>query len=74
MQIQSHVFIVKTVLRGNDKKKNDLLNYVIVEGVAGTPWYFVNGVDLGVPPTSSNLITFEKWREFLDPMLENVTK
>lgn len=36
-------------------------------GVAGTPWYMVNGVDTGTNP--STLITKEDWIEYIDDLL-----
>ena len=36
-------------------------------GVAGTAWFFVNGVALQVNPSVS--LSFEDWIAFLDPLI-----
>ena len=37
-----------------------------IGGVAGTPWFMLNNVDLAVSP--SIRLSFEDWQEILDPL------
>jgi len=36
-------------------------------GVAGTPWFFVNGIDTTVNPDER--LSFEDWTRFIDPLI-----
>lgn len=41
--------------------------YATRRGIAGTPWFVLNNVDLAINP--SIRISYEEWRDFLDPLM-----
>jgi len=41
--------------------------YAARRGVAGTPWYFVNGVDLAL--NANSRVNFNSWKTFIDGLL-----
>lgn len=44
------------------------LSFSCQGGVAGTPWYFVNNIDLGLDMTEA--LTLNDWISILDPLVE----
>ena len=39
------------------------------EAVPGVPWFILNGVSLNIPPTTQNRMSFEQWKNLLDPIV-----
>lgn len=44
--------------------------YATRRGMAGTPWFVLNGIDLAVNPNIR--LSFEDWRAILDPLIPSV--
>ena len=46
--------------------------FAVLGGMAGTPWFVVNNVDLAVNP--SIRLSFDDWLAILDPLVPSKTK